>query len=66
MKKENSTDLLFWVSVCYLALYVGIRLSEYLASEAVVYTIPPSSENGATSDTGETVTSLAKEAVESE
>lgn len=66
--KPFNPDL--WFALGYITalvvMYATEQIARWLSSEAIVYTIPPSSENGKASDTGETVTSLVKEAVESE
>lgn len=66
---RSNADL--WFAAGYIAalvvMYLTSKLSEYLASEAVVYTIPPTaSQNGNESATGEAVTSLVKEYTENE
>lgn len=64
----SNADL--WFAIGYITalvvMYLTSKLADYLSSEAVVYTIPPSSENGAKSETGEKVTSLVKEYTEHE
>jgi hypothetical protein len=66
--KAFNPDL--WFALGYITALVVMfateKIARWLSSEAIVYTIPPASENGATSETGETVTSLVKEGAESE
>lgn len=67
-KKITFDDVLFYLSVGYLAFYLGVYLIKELSKltgEAIVYTMPPS-RNGNASTTGETVVTLEKETAENE
>jgi hypothetical protein len=70
MEKGKATNADLWFLAGYVtavvAMYLASKISEFLASEAVVYTIPPASENGKKSETGDEVTSLVKEYTEHE